>query len=180
MDRRQRPKPPGLPLALGLSPRCGARTRRGTLCQSPAVAGKTRCRMHGGAAGSGAPKGKRNGKYRHGGFTTEGIDERPLVWSHNSLRAAMSGAFLFHSHRPDALPRAQPPQDPRCWPRSQGQDCWRISSTRQARSTGTATIPPMLMRHSLPCKASLSKAIKGSRRARAMHSKTIAGLKPAS
>src|ERR1700730_10053678 len=31
---------------------------------------------HGGAAGSGAPKGKRNGKYRHGGFTTEAIDER--------------------------------------------------------------------------------------------------------
>jgi len=36
----------------------------------------TCCRMHGGAAGSGAPKGKRNGKYRHGGFTTEAIDER--------------------------------------------------------------------------------------------------------
>ena len=32
--------------------------------------------MPGGAAGSGAPKGKRNGKYRHGGFTTEAIDER--------------------------------------------------------------------------------------------------------
>jgi hypothetical protein len=56
--------------------RCLARTRRGTPCQSPAVAGKTRCRMHGGATGSGAPKGKRNGKYRHGGFTTEAIDER--------------------------------------------------------------------------------------------------------
>jgi hypothetical protein len=58
------------------APRCLAQTRRGTPCQSPAVAGKTRCRMHGGAAGSGAPKGKRNGKYRHGGFTTEAIDER--------------------------------------------------------------------------------------------------------
>jgi hypothetical protein len=32
--------------------------------------------MHGGAAGSGAPKGKRNGKYRHGHFTAEAIDER--------------------------------------------------------------------------------------------------------
>jgi hypothetical protein len=61
-------------LPMHLSPRCGARTRSGTPCQSPAVAGKTHCRMHGGAAGSGAPKGKRNGKYRHGGFTTE--DER--------------------------------------------------------------------------------------------------------
>jgi hypothetical protein len=37
------------------------------------VAGKTRLpNVHGGAAGSGAPKGKRN----HGGFTTEAIDER--------------------------------------------------------------------------------------------------------
>ena len=64
------------PSRLRQAPRCLARTRRGTSCQSPAVAGKTRCRMHGGAAGSGAPRGKRNGKYRHGGFTTEAIDER--------------------------------------------------------------------------------------------------------
>src|ERR1700704_4215858 len=64
------------PSRLRQAPRCLARTRRGTPCQLPAVAGKTRCRMHGGAAGSGAPKGKRNGKYRHGGFTTEAIDER--------------------------------------------------------------------------------------------------------
>lgn len=30
------------------APRCGAKTRRGTPCQSPAVRGKKRCRMHGG------------------------------------------------------------------------------------------------------------------------------------
>ena len=63
-------------LPMHLSPRCGAQTRSGTPYQSPAVAGKARCRMHGGAAGSGAPKGKRNGKYRHGGFTIEASDER--------------------------------------------------------------------------------------------------------
>lgn len=40
--------------------RCGAKTRAGTPCQSPAVAGKERCRMHGGANGSGAPKGNQN------------------------------------------------------------------------------------------------------------------------
>ncbi|MDN3574278.1 hypothetical protein [Methylobacterium longum] len=28
--------------------------------------GKERCRMHGGATGSGAPSGSRNGNYRHG------------------------------------------------------------------------------------------------------------------
>ena len=32
-----------------LSPRCGAKTRSGMPCKSPAVKGKKRCRMHGGA-----------------------------------------------------------------------------------------------------------------------------------
>jgi hypothetical protein len=45
---------------------CGAKTRKGTPCQSPPVTGKSRCRMHGGAEGSGAPPGSRNGAYRHG------------------------------------------------------------------------------------------------------------------
>lgn len=30
------------------APRCGAKTRRGTPCQAPALRGKKRCRMHGG------------------------------------------------------------------------------------------------------------------------------------
>jgi glucans biosynthesis protein len=52
------------------SPRCGARTRRGSPCRSPAVAGKKRCRLHGGAAGSGAPLGNRNA-LKHGRYTRE-------------------------------------------------------------------------------------------------------------
>jgi hypothetical protein len=36
------------------SPRCGAKIRCGGSCRSPAVRGKRRCRMHGGAPGSGA------------------------------------------------------------------------------------------------------------------------------
>ena len=39
------------------SPRCGAKTRDGTPCMAPVVPGKTRCRIHGGAPGSGAPIG---------------------------------------------------------------------------------------------------------------------------
>ncbi|MFX7914628.1 HGGxSTG domain-containing protein, partial [Acinetobacter baumannii] len=31
------------------SARCGARTRLGGACRAPAVRGKRRCRMHGGA-----------------------------------------------------------------------------------------------------------------------------------
>jgi hypothetical protein len=30
--------------------------------------------MHGGAAGSGAPHGRRNGRYRHGAYTKEAFD----------------------------------------------------------------------------------------------------------
>ena len=55
--------------------RCGAKTRRGTACQSPAVR-ERRCRMHGGAPGSGAPSGSRNGNYRHGHFTAEAKEQR--------------------------------------------------------------------------------------------------------
>ena len=55
------------------SPRCGAKTRRGTPCQAPAVSGKMRCRMHGGAAGSGAPKGNQNA-LKHGRFTKENLE----------------------------------------------------------------------------------------------------------
>lgn len=40
--------------------RCGARTRSGSACRAPATTRKRRCRMHGGAAGSGAPKGNQN------------------------------------------------------------------------------------------------------------------------
>ena len=43
-------------LRLNQAPRCLAKTRRGTPCQSPAVHGKKRCRMHGCGKGSGAPK----------------------------------------------------------------------------------------------------------------------------
>lgn len=57
--------------------RCGAKTRSGEACRSPAVQGKTRCRMHGGASGSGAPVGNRNA-LKHGRYTREAIAERRL------------------------------------------------------------------------------------------------------
>lgn len=57
------------------SPRCGARTREGQSCASPAVRGKERCRMHGGAPGSGAPAGNQNA-LKHGLFTGRAITER--------------------------------------------------------------------------------------------------------
>lgn len=57
------------------SPRCGAKTRRGGYCNAPAVNRKKRCRMHGGAEGSGAPKGNNNA-LKHGMHTAEAILQR--------------------------------------------------------------------------------------------------------
>jgi ribosomal protein L19E len=60
------------------SPRCGAKTRSGTSCRAAAVRGKSRCRMHGGAKGSGGQKGNRNAR-RHGLFTSDAIAEHRQI-----------------------------------------------------------------------------------------------------
>ncbi|MGY3609933.1 MULTISPECIES: HGGxSTG domain-containing protein [unclassified Bradyrhizobium] len=60
------------------SPRCGAKTRSGGSCRSPAVHGKKRCRMHGGAQGSGAPRANQNAR-KHGLFTRDAIAERRQI-----------------------------------------------------------------------------------------------------
>jgi uncharacterized protein YjcR len=60
------------------SQRCGAKTRSGGCCRSPAVQDKKRCRMHGGAAGSGAPRGNKNAR-KHGRYTRDAIAQRRQV-----------------------------------------------------------------------------------------------------
>jgi hypothetical protein len=55
--------------------RCRAKTRSGKPCRSPAVVGKKRCRMHGGAPGSGAPRGNKN-PLKRGLYTREAIEDR--------------------------------------------------------------------------------------------------------
>lgn len=59
-------------------PKCLAKTRRGTLCQTSPVKGKKRCRMHGGAKGIGAPKGSANA-LKHGHYSKENIQKRAEV-----------------------------------------------------------------------------------------------------
>jgi hypothetical protein len=56
---------------------CAVGPKRG-----PAVIGKKRCRMHGGAPGSGAPRGNKNA-LKHGLYTRKAIEER------RQLRALM-------------------------------------------------------------------------------------------
>jgi hypothetical protein len=82
------------PLSLRLVPRCCAKTRSGTPCQSPQVRGKTRCRMHGGAKGSGAPRGSANGSYRHGLFTCEAVEERRMLRAMIAHVRAMTDEIL--------------------------------------------------------------------------------------
>ena len=59
--------------------RCGARTRAGHPCRQAAVTGRARCRMHGGAKGSGGPRGDHNGNFKHGLWTHENLATRRAV-----------------------------------------------------------------------------------------------------
>ena len=65
-------------VAMLASLRCGAKTRKGSSCRSPTVSGKRRCRMHGGAVGSGAPRGNKNA-LKHGGYTQKANQRRALM-----------------------------------------------------------------------------------------------------
>jgi hypothetical protein len=60
------------------APRCGAKTRRGTACQSPAMA-NGRCRMHGGAStGPRTAEGlarSRRARWKHGLYSAEALAE---------------------------------------------------------------------------------------------------------
>jgi hypothetical protein len=64
------------PESLRLTPSCGAKRRDGLPCQKPRAKDRSRCRLHGGAPRSGAPKGEANGRYSHGLLTAEAIEER--------------------------------------------------------------------------------------------------------
>lgn len=54
---------------------CGARTRSGGFCKAPKVSGKARCRMHGGASGSGGQPGNTNA-WKHGFYSRGAMMER--------------------------------------------------------------------------------------------------------
>ena len=54
---------------------CGAKTRSGKPCQTPPVKNKKRCRMHGGAYGSGGQLGNKNA-FKHGYYSKASIAQR--------------------------------------------------------------------------------------------------------
>jgi hypothetical protein len=61
--------------------RCGAKTRAGHPCRQAAVRERSRCRRHGGAKGSGGPRGDRNGNFKQGLYTREAETIRRAVRS---------------------------------------------------------------------------------------------------
>ena len=65
-----------MPVGLNNAPRCGARTRKGTLCKGPAMV-NGRCRMHGGKS-TGPPKGNTNA-LKHGHYTKIVIEQRKML-----------------------------------------------------------------------------------------------------
>jgi hypothetical protein len=68
---------------------CGARTRRGTACQKPPLAGKTRCRLHGGlSTGPRTAEGKARiaaAHWKHGRRSKAFTEARKQIWA--DLRA---------------------------------------------------------------------------------------------
>ena len=66
------------------APCCGAKTKDGSLCRRRPIRGRKRCRLHGGLS-PGAPKGRQNGNYKNGEWTTESIEERR--WLRSLVRA---------------------------------------------------------------------------------------------
>jgi hypothetical protein len=76
------------------APRCGARTRRGTACQCPAMRGRTRCRLHGGkSTGPRTAEGLariRTANTRHGRWSRESTMLARCIreYQRNGLRSA--------------------------------------------------------------------------------------------
>lgn len=62
------------------APRCSAKAKsnEGKPCRCPAVKGKARCRVHGGAKGSGAKQGNRNA-LKHGCTTVTIKNFRKII-----------------------------------------------------------------------------------------------------
>jgi len=76
-------------LPMHRSPRCGALTRSGSPCRSPAMP-NGRCRLHGGLS-PGAPKGNRNA-LKHGRYTAEALARRREVAALIRAMRTLAGA----------------------------------------------------------------------------------------
>jgi hypothetical protein len=97
-------------------PRCGAKTRKGIPCKSPAMA-NGRCRMHGGAStGPRTPEGlqrSRRGNWKHGRYSWQALAQAKfersltralLLWAKSSIHQCQQiDAMLGEPERPFSL-----------------------------------------------------------------------------
>jgi len=97
------------PEILAAAPRCGARTRAGSSCRSPAIHGRARCRMHGGK-GSGAPRGNRNA-WKHGlkSARIREIARYLRATSPAAIRRMVDAAISPHAAPPHTAHSEEPP-----------------------------------------------------------------------
>ncbi len=116
-------KPRGNP-TLHLAPRCGARTRSGCPCRSPAIHGKLRCRMHGGRSpGPRTPEGRDRVRAAHTIHGYAGAEPRAenryrITLLHRNRVTAAAVDYQDHlppvfvarlcSHPPELLPPPKP------------------------------------------------------------------------
>ena len=123
-------------LPMHLSLRCGARTRRGSRCRSPAVKGRARCRMHGGATGSGAQAGNRNA-LKHARYTARAA----------RVQAHASASCCARVRRSSSWPRRADLEEQGRGPRHGGRPSrrrcptwrsWMSRTTRQHRTAAAA------------------------------------------
>jgi hypothetical protein len=106
-----RTKSENQPHALGMhrAQRCGAKTRCGKPCQSPAMP-NGRCRMHGGPS-PGAPKGNRHA-YMHGRYSAESITLRQKISALVQLARTLNSKVI--RRKPRKPSRGGPTVDAEC------------------------------------------------------------------
>jgi hypothetical protein len=92
---------PMQPENLANAPRCGAKTRSGTECRSPAVRGKRRCRMHGGT-NPGAPKNNRNA-WKHGDRSAEAEEQLKVITENSRILRLLDKVWQGVKLRPDEI-----------------------------------------------------------------------------
>jgi hypothetical protein len=111
------------------APRCGARTRAGTVCRAPAVRRRKRCRLHGGAStGPRTPEGlerSRRARWKHGRYSKAAREKylllkaecRAITVEGTTWRAALFSRIRVLSRRGNAARRNARRRERRRWQR---------------------------------------------------------------
>lgn len=94
---------PMQPANLAKAPRCGARTKSGASCRSPAVKDRLRCRMHGGT-NRGAPKNNRNA-WKHGNRSAEAEEQLKAVRAADRVLRSVGKLLRGQALRPSERDR---------------------------------------------------------------------------